>query len=168
MTDETDARFDDIVAERRDGTLAGAVAAVVCILLSTVLHVWQGSFVSSPSAAGLQVWVGPLSSALLVAGGVLGGLAVWERMTGPRRVRSEEDRGRGARRMLWVGLVLVVAFVVWKVVDFLLVMAAMGGDPAPVAPWLSLVLMWLPPVSLQMGLTLIALSLWARWATSLP
>lgn len=168
MTDNMDERFEDIVAERRDGTLAAGIAAAVCILLSSALYVWQGSFVSSLAGVGLQVWVAPLSSALLVAAGVLGGLAVWERMTGPSRVRSEERRSRGARRMLWVGLVLVAGYVVWQVVDFMLVMAAMGGVPAPTTPWLALPFQWVPTVALQLGLTLVALSLWARWSTSLP
>lgn len=171
MTDDTDARFNDIVAERRDGTLAGGIAAAICILLGMALHVWQGSFVATPSAAGLQIWVAPLSSALLVAGGILGGLAVWERMTGPRVARSEEHRSRGARRMLWVGLVLVAVFIAWTVVEFLVVMAAMGNDPTAVHPALQLLsfaAMLLPTVVLQLGLTLVALGLWARWSTSLP
>lgn len=173
MADDVDARFNDIIAERRDGTLAAGIAAVVCILLAAALYVWQGSFVSTPSAAALQVWLAPLSSALAIAGGVLGGLAVWERMTGPRAAASPERRRSGARRLLWVGLALVAVFVAWQVVDFLLVVAAMQdlGNPAwihPALQWLSMLTMWLPTVVLQLGLTLVALSLWARWSTSLP
>lgn len=174
MADDIDARFNDIVAERRDGTLAAGIAAVVCILLAAALHVWQGSFVSTPTAALLLVWVTPLISVLVITAGVVGGLAVWERMTGPRAATSPERRRRGARRLLWVGLALVAVFVAWQVVEFLLVAAAMEniGNPSggihPALQWLSMLAMWLPSVVLQLGLTLVALSLWARWSTSLP
>lgn len=172
MTDDIDARFDDIVAKRRDGTLIAGIITAVCLVLATLLHVWQQSFVGSAAAAGLQRWVGPLTTALAITGGVLGGLAVWERITGPRAATSEESRGRAARRLLWVGVGLVAVFVLWTVVDTLFLFAAISdptaGNPGPVLQWLSLALYWVPMVLLQLGLTLVALSLWARWSTSLP
>ncbi|MCC2594578.1 hypothetical protein LKO27_14320 [Tessaracoccus sp. OS52] len=152
---------EDTTYSNSTATMRGGMAALVLLLLGVAGRFWQRSMVDTPAAATVQSFSGPFFEALVTIGAVLGALWLWHRVTG--RDASAGSKRAGAR-LLWVGLGLILMFVL---VQFLWVrLVFLGGPEADpvIAGWVIELTSLLLSVLFPVGLVLVGLSLWSRWS----